>query len=139
MPECVWTNILSDSSFGCKVFDYCEYHRPGKTASATVKKQDILILDHGKYLPVLFINIYFFKSFPADRNKPLFIAFSCDHNKFFTIVYVCQMQINQFRDPEPATIKRFNDSFIPVAFGFTEINLIDYPVNLNNRQYFGKL
>src|SRR5450759_4642989 len=102
------TYVFSYSCSGSEVFDYCEDHCPGKPATATVKKKNILIMDHGKCVSVLFINIYLLQCFPAHRYKPLLISFSCYNNKFFTVVYICQTQIYKLRNPQPASIQCFN-------------------------------
>src|SRR5659263_51083 len=90
VSEGMRTDVFSYSGFGCKVFNYCEDHCPGKATPTTVKKKDILIMNHRKTVSVLFININLLQCFLANRYKSLLITFTCYNNKFFTIMYICK-------------------------------------------------
>src|SRR5665647_3197096 len=107
VPESMRAYIFSYSCSGSEVFDYYEDHCPCKLSPATVEKQDILIMDNGKRVPVLFINIHLLQCFPAHRYKSLLISFSCYNNKFFAIVYICQTQIYKLRYSQTASVQCF--------------------------------
>src|SRR5450759_37915 len=139
VSEGMRTDVFSYSGFTCKILDDSEDHGSCKSGPPAVEKKNVLIVYYRKPVPVLFIYIYLLQCFAADRDKPLLVTFSCYNNKTFTIMDIGETEIDKFRNTQTASIKCFNNCFIPGAFRFAQINLPDHLVNLHNRKNLRKL
>src|SRR4030042_1773342 len=134
MPEGMWTYLFSYSCLCCKISDNRKYHCPCKFPPPAVEKQDILIKNNCQSSPDSHVNINLSKSLGANRNQSLLVTLACYPHDPLTPVNIGKMKVHEFRYPQTATIQCFNNSFVPMAFRFAQVNYSDNFVNFLNRQ-----
>ena len=60
--------------------------------------------------------------FLRDGHKTFLGAFTLHFDELVIEEKVAQFQVDQFRHAKPATEKRFDDGFVALTFGLTEVN-----------------
>ncbi len=126
------TDLFHYTCFTGKIPDDREYHCSGEFSSPAVQKHYIFVIDYRKPLSVNLIKINLLKGLFADRHKPLLIAFAGYSDKSLGEMNICKPQVYKLRHPESASIKSFNNRFVPVSSGLAQVNGTDYPVNFFN-------